>query len=154
MTTTPADSLHVVCPHCQTTNRVRTAQLGSAPHCGQCHQPLFTGHPVALDAAAFERHVGRGQLPVLVDFWAPWCGPCRQMAPAFEQAARTLEPQVRLAKVDTEAQPGLGARFNIRSIPTLALFVGGREIARQPGAMGAADIVRWTQQALARAAAV
>ncbi|MBP6895131.1 MAG: thioredoxin TrxC [Pseudacidovorax sp.] len=153
MTTATADSLHVVCPHCQTTNRVRTAQLGSAPDCGQCHQPLFTGHPVALDAAAFDRHVGRGQLPVLVDFWAPWCGPCRQMAPAFEQAARTLEPQVRVAKVDTEAQPGLGARFNIRSIPTLALFVGGREIARHPGAMGGADIVRWTQQALGRAAA-
>ncbi|VTU28162.1 Thioredoxin-2 [Variovorax sp. SRS16] len=139
------DALHIVCPHCQTTNRVRSEQLASAPDCGHCHRPLFEAHSVALDEAAFDKHVARNQIPVLVDFWAPWCGPCLQMAPGFEQAAARLEPHVRLAKVDTEAVPALARRFDIRSIPTLALFRGGREVARQAGAMGASDIVRWVQ---------
>lgn len=139
------DALHIVCPHCHTTNRVARANLGSAPDCGSCHQPLFTAHSTALDATSFDKHIQRNHIPVLVDFWAPWCGPCRQMAPGIEQAARQLEPNVRIAKVDTEAHQDLGARFNIRSIPTLALFLHGREVARQAGAMGAADIVRWTQ---------
>jgi thioredoxin 2 len=143
-------ALHVVCPHCHTTNRVQSEDLGNAPDCGQCHAPLFTGHPVNLGATDFERHISRSQLPVLVDFWAPWGGPCRMMAPAFEQAAAQLEPRVQVVKLNTDEAQGIGARLNIRSIPTLALFVNGREVARQAGAMGAADIVRWTQGQLAR----
>ena len=143
-----SDSRHIVCPHCHAVNRVPAARLEQNPKCGQCHQPLFSGHPVALTAATFARHIERSDIPVLVDFWAPWCGPCKMMAPQFEQAARLLEPRVRLAKADTEAEQTLGAQYGIRSIPTLALFSGGREIARQPGARGAQEIVRWVQAQL------
>ncbi len=139
----------VACPHCQAPNRVPAARLGDAPVCGRCKRPLFDAHPVALDAAAFEAHVGRGELPVLVDFWAPWCGPCRMMAPQFEAAAAQLEPQVRLAKVDTEAEPALGARHGVRSIPTLILFRRGRELARRTGAAATAEMVAWTRRQLA-----
>lgn len=143
-----SDSLHIVCPHCHAVNHLPAARLDQAPNCGQCHQPMFNAHPVELNRANFARHIERNDIPVLVDFWAPWCGPCKMMAPQFAQAALQLEPGVRLAKVNTEAEQALGTQYGIQSIPTLALFRGGREVARQAGAMGAQDIVRWVRSRL------
>ncbi|MCW3845778.1 thioredoxin TrxC [Sphingomonas sp. LB-2] len=152
MTQAPSiDAVVVACPHDGALNRVPRARLVEGPKCGTCGRLLFASKPVALDATGFERHVMKASLPVLVDFWAGWCGPCLQMAPQFDAAAARLEPRVRLAKLDTEAQPEIAGRYGIQGIPTMILFANGREVARQSGAMPASAIVQWAEQALRHA---
>ena len=143
------DTVIVPCPACNTLNRAPREKLAAGSgKCGQCGARLFEGHPLALDAASFETHAGKGDIPLLVDFWAPWCGPCKAMAPQFEKAAGRLEPSVRFAKVNTEEQQELAARFRIQGIPTMILMHRGREIARQSGAMDANRIESWVRGAL------
>jgi len=141
-------TVHVVCPQCCTTNRIPVASEGKVLNCGQCHQPLFGQAPPSLDEVGFNAQLQKSQIPVVVDFWAPWCGPCRAMAPAFEQASRALQPQARCIKVNTEDQPTLAARYGIQSIPTLTIFSGGREVARCSGALPAAELERWVRSAI------
>ncbi len=147
-TETTAATIKVVCPQCNATNKTAPERLTDAPRCGSCKAPLFDGHPVALAAAAFKQHVAHSDLPLVVDFWAPWCAPCRAMAPIFERAARELEPQARLAKVNTDEAQELAMQLGIRAIPTLAIFKGGKEVARTAGVLDDSRLAAWVRACL------
>ena len=148
-------SIHIVCPNCDTINRLPRDRLvgdtARGGRCGQCRKPLFEGHPVALNAARFERHLAKSGVPLMIDFWAEWCGPCRMMAPEFEKAAAALEPELRLVKVNVDEEPALAQRFQTRSIPTLLLAFDGQAVARAAGARSAPQLIQWARKELDRA---
>jgi len=151
VTTAPDGKHRIVCQHCNGVIGVPADRLADGPRCPRCHTPLFDGHPIELTDANFDQHVGKSDVPVVVDFWAPWCAPCRMMAPAFAEVASRMEPAARFAKLDTDVSQQVAARYGIRSIPTLIVFKAGREVARQPGAMASAQLMRWVGDALSRA---
>ena len=137
---------HIVCPDCGAVNRIPPAKNAAGAKCGKCHQPLFTGHPVPATAASFAKQIQSNDIPVVVDFWAEWCGPCKMMAPIFERVAAALEPEFRFLKVDTEREQALAARYSIRSIPTLMIFRNGAVVAQRAGAMDAGSLRAWLRQ--------
>lgn len=141
-----SDPTHIACPGCGASNRVPTERLDQQPKCGKCGAPLFAGHPAEITDANFGSLIGGTDLPVVVDCWAAWCGPCQRFAPIFSEAAGKLEPKFRLAKLDTDANPETAARLGIRSIPTLIVFKGGKEAARISGAMPLGPFMEWVQQ--------
>jgi thioredoxin 2 len=140
-----ANIVHITCPHCLAKNRIPEYRLQDHPVCGKCKQKLFQGKPVELTGPSFNAHILKNDIPVVVDFWASWCGPCKMMAPAFTQAASELEPYARLTKLNTEQEQYLASQYNIRSIPTMIMFKNGKEVVRQSGAMDAASIVQWVK---------
>jgi thioredoxin 2 len=142
---------HIVCPHCDGVNRVPAGKPMAAAKCGVCHKPLFTGHAVPVTADRFDKHISRDDIPVVVDFWAEWCGPCKAMAPFYERVAGELEPALRFLKLDTDRAPELSARYGIRGIPTTIVFRGGREAARRTGAMDATTLRSWLGEVAPRA---
>lgn len=147
-TQTAAEPLLAACPQCQSLVRVPPERAAEHPKCPRCKSELFTGEPVALDGATFATHVERATLPVLVDFWAPWCGPCRMMAPVIDRLAAQRATSLRVAKVNTDEQGELAGRFGIRSIPTVIVFRAGRELARRAGALDGATLARWLDSLL------
>lgn len=142
------DRPHIVCPHCAAVNRVPRDRPAAAAQCGACHRKLFDGHPVAVDPAGFEKHLRANDIPVLVDVWAPWCGPCRTMAPQFERAAAALEPDIRLLKLNADEAPDISARLGVRGIPALFLMQGGQVLGQTAGAMDAGAIVEFARRHL------